>query len=90
MRKQPQTSTNLITLILGELSDLITLILGELSDPITPNNTNLHNPKYGPSRYIIYAYWTDLRCIFMHIRRGAAEFYMLNMHRRDGYRHIIW
>ena len=53
MRKQPQTSTDLITLRLGELSDPITLILGELSDLITSNNTNLHNPKYGPSRYII-------------------------------------
>ena len=39
---------------------------------------------------IICAYWTDLRRIFMHIGRGEAETYMLNMRRRDGNRHIIW
>ena len=35
----------MITLILGESSDLITLILVELSDPITSNNKTYVTPN---------------------------------------------
>ena len=44
---QGMFGTDLITLILGELSNLITLILGELSDLITSNNKTYVTPNTG-------------------------------------------